>query len=74
MKLVEWIEKTGSANIAKQLGCSQARVINWRLKIAAPSCKMMIEIVKLTKGKVSYKEIVEGFYGQDSNKKLPKKC
>ena len=73
MKLTELIDELGPTKLGKLLKCSPARVTNWKLGTAGPSPKIMVEIVKVTKGKVSYKDIMEEFYGKNSIKKLPKK-
>lgn len=66
MLLRDWIIKTGPTKVAKLLKVRPQTVSQWRLTDALPKPTTMVKIYKLTKGRVSYKNMVEHF--ANSNK------
>lgn len=66
MTLQSWVKKMGGPQeVAVILEVTNHAVRRWLRKESAPRTDTMIKIVNLTKGKVSYKDIVE------STTKLP---
>lgn len=61
MKLNKWIEKTGPKKVAKLLRVDPASVSNWKLGRSCPRPKKLHKIHVLSKGQVSYKEMVLHF-------------
>jgi DNA-binding transcriptional regulator YiaG len=64
MKLIDFIEKQSTGKLAKKLNVQASRVSNWRVGRCLPDDKLKMAIVKLSKGKVSYKNIIEDFYNE----------
>ncbi len=60
MTLCDWIEKTGPKAVAKLLKVDPSTVSLWRNGKSTPTTKMMKKINEVTKGKVTYKSIIEG--------------
>lgn len=61
MTLRNWIEKTGPKEVARLCGADPSTVSNWKLGVALPRPETMVRIFRLTKGKVTYQIMVEGF-------------
>ena len=61
MTLTNWIINTGPKKVAKLLNVDPSTVSIWRSRGALPRPAQMVRIYKLTKGRVSYQEMVEGF-------------
>lgn len=60
MKLSTWIEKTGGySKAAQKLEILRPRVYAWRNGANLPRPDVMKKIVKITNGKVSYKEMID---------------
>lgn len=63
MKFESWIKKTGPKNIARALNVDPSTVSNWRTKKSFPRPEKLKRIHQMTKGRVSYEEIVNHFIG-----------
>lgn len=64
MTLKKWIELQGGAKkIAPKLGIGRAAIGYWLRAANTPTASVMFKIVRLSKGKVSYKTIVEETLG-----------
>ena len=61
MTLCDWIVKTGPKEVAKLLNVDPSTVSLWRKGANIPHVKTMVKIVKTTKGKVTYRDIIEPF-------------
>lgn len=60
MKLSTWIDnKGGTAATGTLLGVARNCVYAWREGVALPRPPMMMKIVKVTHGQVSFKEMIE---------------
>lgn len=59
MTLCDWIEKTGPKKAAQLLNVDPSTVSLWRNGRSNPTAKMMRKIHEVTKGKVTYKGMVE---------------
>lgn len=71
MKLTTWIEKNGgNGPTGALLGIARNNVYAWGAGVALPRPAMMKRIVELTRGKVSYAEMVEEFVHRKLIKKL----
>lgn len=68
MNLKDWIIKTGVVKAAEQLDIGYTAVSNWKQYRAVPEPKTARKIVKLTKGKVSYDNIYEPYFSQQTTK------
>lgn len=61
MTLQEFIKREGPYKIALQLDISHVTVYRWSRMIGAPNADSMYRIVQLSKGEVTYQEIVEPY-------------
>lgn len=59
MTLKVWIIKTGPKKVAKMLNVDPSTVSSWKTNGTLPRPKVMVKINKLTKGRVSYREMIE---------------
>lgn len=59
MTLQAWIEKTGPKKVAALMGVDNSTVYTWGAGQSLPRAQHLQKIVKVTKGKVSYKQMVE---------------
>lgn len=74
MKLSTWIDKNGgNAATGKILNVGRNRVYSWRAGVALPNPQMMYRIVKTTRGRVSYAEIIGEWVKPRPAKKRPTK-
>lgn len=65
MKLETWISKNGGAKkVAKMLGVNPMTVYTWVYRQSAPKDKIKIQINRLSRGAVSYKEMIEPFHSE----------
>ncbi len=55
----DWIEEVGSKWIADQLGIQFTTVDHWRAKRSYPRIPAMMQIKKLSGGRVDYGDIIE---------------
>ena len=67
MTLRGWIEKTGRDKAQKILKASRVTISQWASLHCLPTSKRMVQIVKATRGKVTYREMIEDF--ANKNKK-----
>lgn len=63
MTLHDWILKTEPKKVAQLLKVDDATVSYWKTGKALPRPEKMIAIHKLSRGRVSYKSMVENFLG-----------
>jgi len=61
MNFARWIEKTGHRKVAAKLKVDPSTVSLWAARSSLPKPATMKEIVKVSGGRVSYKEIIEPF-------------
>ena len=59
MTLRDWIIETGPKKAAKLLKVEPATISYWKTGRQLPRPKYMVKINQLSKGKVSYKEMIE---------------
>lgn len=57
-----WIAKTTTVKIGQALNVDPATVRHWRQGRVLPCPRLMREIVKLSKGKISYAIMIEGYF------------
>lgn len=63
MTLKNWIIKTGRKEVAEALSIKQSTISAWIQKKQAPKDKVKIKINRLSRGRVSYAEMIEPFHG-----------
>jgi DNA-binding transcriptional regulator YdaS (Cro superfamily) len=63
MTLCDWIKKTGAKKVARLLNVDPSTVSLWRNGRSTPRPKTMQKIIKITKGKVDYRGILESAAG-----------
>ncbi len=68
MTLREWIDGLGQVEVAKKLKVKRQHVHNWRRRSNLPRPATMVKIVKLTKGKVTYREMLEDYVNFDKTR------
>lgn len=56
----EWIQVEGPKNLSEKLDVQVTTVRHWRTGHCLPRVDQMMQIKKLTKGKISYEQIIEG--------------
>lgn len=61
MTLENWIVKRGPKNVARLLKVDPATVSQWKTKDCCPRPRFMVRIHELSKGKVTYKTMIENF-------------
>lgn len=61
MQLSTWIEKEGPKKVAKDFGVDPSTVSFWRKGKSLPRPHHMAQIVKRSKGKVTFANIIEHF-------------
>lgn len=55
----DWVKKIGGQEkLADKLGCSTHTVKHWVLRRGHPSVKALISIVKLSKGRLTFEDII----------------
>lgn len=59
MTLKEWINERGTEKVAQLLNVNQSTVRHWRLGNNIPRPEQMKEIKRLSKGQVTYDEMIE---------------
>lgn len=59
MTLSSWIVKTGPKTVARLLKVDPSTISQWKNLNAVPRPETMVKIYKLSRGRVSYKSIVE---------------
>lgn len=59
MTLQAWIDKEGPKNIANLLKVDSSTVQTWKAGSSLPRPKLMMKIHQLSRGKVSYKSMIE---------------
>ena len=64
-KFTKWINKKGTVALAKQLKTTDSVIRVWRTGRSIPKARTMKEIITLTRGKISYKDIVEHYLNSD---------
>ena len=72
MTLKDFIDQVGQNEIAKELDVTQQAVSMWRNRGRIPMVKKIYHIVKMSKGLVSYAEVIEP-YMKNQYKKQNKK-
>lgn len=68
MKLTNFIESYGPKKLAVKLGVDPAAISKWKKKKSFPRPKILKTIYSLSKGRVTYKDMVEHFLSKRSNK------
>ncbi len=61
MKLNTWIEKTGPKIVAKRMKVDPSTVSLWRRGKTFPRAKRLMQLHRLSGGKVSFKEMINHF-------------
>ncbi len=61
MTLSDWIDKTGQKKVARIADVNTSTVSMWKCGRALPRPKSMVAICKASKGRVSYKTMIETF-------------
>jgi transcriptional regulator with XRE-family HTH domain len=64
VKLDKWIEEIGPRKLARILSVEPSAISHWRNGKAMPRPDKMIKIHKLSRGRVSYREMVLNFKGK----------
>jgi len=59
-KFIAWIDDIGIEPLAEKLGIDPSAVSHWRRGHCHPQVRHMKKIVELSKGKLTYQEIIEG--------------
>lgn len=65
--LKDWIDSESVQKIAKLLNVEESTVRHWRRGHCLPKAEQMREIKKLTKGTVSYDEMIETHFKGSGN-------
>lgn len=68
MTLQAWIEKTGPKKVAAMMGVDNSTVYTWGAGQSLPRAHHLKKIVKVTRGRVSYKQMVEHVVKNQKNK------
>jgi hypothetical protein len=59
-KFFQWIEaQGGNAAIAQRFRISRARVSAWRCRKASPNARLMQRLVKASRGKIDFNDIID---------------
>ena len=61
MTLSNWIESIGPEKLAKNLNVAASTISSWKTLSRAPRVHQMVKIHRLSKGRVTYKSMVESF-------------
>jgi hypothetical protein len=61
-KFVEFIKEFGLHNLSAATLTSTATVLNWSERAYLPTVMNMYQIVKLSKGSISYSDIIDPYY------------
>lgn len=72
MTLSNWIIREGPKNIAKKLRVDPSTVCLWKKGRAFPRAKTLVKIHRMSRGKVTYAEIIEHYAGRKQSKKEKK--
>lgn len=62
ISLKNWIEEVGPKQVAKIFKVTPAAVRHWRCGVALPQTDKMQKIRDLSKGRVSYEEMIDTFH------------
>lgn len=63
-KFEKWVLKCGgTGTIAKMIEVSQPTVVNWCYQRRIPNLESAIKLVELSKGKITYRDVLEGTQG-----------
>jgi len=66
LTLKEWIEKTGPERVAKLLGVNISSVGHWHRGYCSPRDEVKILIKKLSRGAVTYDEMIERTHSKEN--------
>lgn len=58
--LEAWIAEKGVSHVAELLGVNPSAVRHWRLGNCRPNVTQMRAIKKITKGAITYEELIDG--------------
>lgn len=61
MTIKEWVDKVGRREAAKILGVDSSTLSNWCRGTRLPNVENLQAIYRASKGKVSYREMIETF-------------
>ena len=61
MTLVQYIDKVGAVNVARKLSINIVTICNWTGYRSLPNAHRQVELVKFSRGKITYKEMVEDY-------------
>ena len=61
-KLSAWIKEVGLSEVAFEIRVDKAAVIKWRKNEVLPRDKHKVKIQKMTKGKITYKDMIDDFF------------
>lgn len=67
--LREWIKEQGANNVAKSLKVHCSAVWHWGRGVSLPKSKHLYKIHHLSRGRVSYAEMIETYHGPATSKK-----
>lgn len=60
MKFQTWVKEQGGPNeLAVKLGTSPQRVTHWLNRVATPRPPMLVRLVVMSRGKLTYSEIIK---------------
>ena len=65
----EWIEEQGVEELTRKLNVEKNTINYWRAGFSIPRPWQMQKIVKLSRGAVSYQDIIEGHLNSESWRK-----
>ncbi len=65
MRLDVWIEKTGPKEVAKQLKVDPSTISNWRTGKSFPKPERLVQLYKLSMGRVTYAEMIQHFLSKN---------
>ncbi len=67
MTLQAWIKETGVLKVRKELDVDPATVNYWKMGRSLPRPKYLVKINKLSKGRVTYAEMIETYVKKARN-------
>jgi hypothetical protein len=73
LTLAEWIDREGASAVAWELSVTYHCVRLWRVGEVLPRTDLMKRIVKMSKGSVSYSEMIEHFYSPKNKARRPRR-
>lgn len=62
LSLADWIRQVGEKEIARLFKISESAVGHWKRGLYLPNTECLVKIVKLSKGAVTYQEMIETYH------------